>query len=82
MEIDRKVATALLYGVRSDTRDLGRGVSPKDVDACMYFYQRVLWRLLSQIERCPEMEIERLGIDAFVADGAIKPTLVELAKVL
>ncbi len=49
-EMDRKVATALLYGIRSDTRDLGRGVSAKDVDACMHFYQRVLWRLLSQIE--------------------------------
>jgi len=49
-DMDRKVATALLYGIRSDTRDLGRGVSAKDVDACMHFYQRVLWRLLSQIE--------------------------------
>jgi nanoRNase/pAp phosphatase (c-di-AMP/oligoRNAs hydrolase) len=49
-DMDRKVATALLYGIRSDTRDLGRGVSVKDVDACMHFYQRVLWRLLSQIE--------------------------------
>ena len=50
VEVDRKVATALLYGVRSDTRDLGRGVSAKDIDACMYFYNRVLFRLLSQIE--------------------------------
>ncbi len=49
-EMDRKVATALLYGIRSDTRDLGRGVNTKDVDACMHFYQRVLWRVLSQIE--------------------------------
>ena len=36
----------------------------------------------AQIGQGPQMEIERLGIDAFVADGAIKPTLVELAKVL
>jgi len=61
VEIDRKVATALLYGVRSDTRDLGRGVSPKDVDACMYFYQRVLWRLLSQIEH-PEVPRDYLSV--------------------
>ena len=60
-EVDRKVATALLYGVRSDTRDLGRGVSAKDVDACMYFYNRVLWRLLSQIEH-PEVPRDYLSI--------------------
>jgi nanoRNase/pAp phosphatase (c-di-AMP/oligoRNAs hydrolase) len=60
-EVNRKVATALLYGIRSDTRDLGRGVSPKDVDACMYFYQRVLWRLLSQIEH-PEVPRDYLSI--------------------
>ena len=61
VEIDRKVATALLYGIRSDTRDLGRGVSPKDVDACMHFYQRVLWRLLSQIEH-PEVPRDYLSM--------------------
>jgi nanoRNase/pAp phosphatase (c-di-AMP/oligoRNAs hydrolase) len=61
VEIDRKVATALLYGIRSDTRDLGRGVSAKDVDACMHFYQRVLWRLLSQIEH-PEVPRDYLSV--------------------
>jgi len=60
-EVDRKVATALLYGVRSDTRDLGRGVSVKDIDACMYFYNRVLFRLLSQIEH-PEVPRDYLSM--------------------
>ena len=36
----------------------------------------------SQIGQAPQMEMERLGIDVFVAEGPIKPTLVELAKVL
>ncbi len=36
----------------------------------------------AQIGQAPQMEMERLGIDTFVADGAIKPTLVELEKVL
>ena len=36
----------------------------------------------SQIGQGPQMELERFGIDAFVAEGAIKPTLVELAKIL
>ncbi|NPV05164.1 MAG: bifunctional oligoribonuclease/PAP phosphatase NrnA [Syntrophaceae bacterium] len=60
-EVDRKVATALLYGVRSDTRDLGRGVSVKDIDACMYYYNRVLFRLLSQIEH-PEVPRDYLSM--------------------
>ncbi len=60
-EVDRKVATALLYGIRSDTRDLGRGVNVKDVNACMHFYQRVLWRVLSQIEH-PEVPRDYLSM--------------------
>lgn len=36
----------------------------------------------AQIGQAPQMEMERLGIDAFVADGPIKATLVELAKIL
>jgi nanoRNase/pAp phosphatase (c-di-AMP/oligoRNAs hydrolase) len=60
-EVDRRVATALLYGVRSDTRDLGRGVSEKDINACMYFYDRVLFRLLSQIEH-PEVPRDYLSM--------------------
>jgi predicted Fe-Mo cluster-binding NifX family protein len=36
----------------------------------------------AQIGQGPQIEMERLGIDSFVADGPIKQTLVELAKVL
>ncbi len=36
----------------------------------------------SQIGQAPQMEMERFGIDAFVAEGPIRATLVELAKVL
>jgi predicted Fe-Mo cluster-binding NifX family protein len=36
----------------------------------------------AQIGQGPQMELETLGIDSFVADGAIKPTLMELAKIL
>ncbi len=60
-EMNRKVATGLLYGIRSDTRDLGRGVSTKDVDAVISFYHRVLFRLLSQIEH-PEVPRDYLSV--------------------
>ncbi|BBA71224.1 NifB/NifX family molybdenum-iron cluster-binding protein [Geobacter sulfurreducens] len=36
----------------------------------------------AQIGPGPQMELERLGLEAFTADGPIKATLVELAKVL
>ncbi len=36
----------------------------------------------AQIGQAPQMEMERLGLDTFVADGPIKPMLVELAKML
>jgi predicted Fe-Mo cluster-binding NifX family protein len=36
----------------------------------------------AQIGQGPQMEMERLGLDTFVAEGSIRKTLVELAKVL
>ena len=36
----------------------------------------------AQIGQGPQMEMERLGLDVFAADGAIKPSLVEIAKIL
>jgi predicted Fe-Mo cluster-binding NifX family protein len=38
--------------------------------------------ICSQIGQGPQMEMERLGIDAYVAEGPIKATLVEIAKIL
>ena len=36
----------------------------------------------AQIGQGPQMEMERFGIDTFVAEGPIKPTVVELSKLL
>ena len=36
----------------------------------------------SQIGQAPQMEMERLGIDTFIAEGPIEPTLAALAKML
>lgn len=35
----------------------------------------------AQIGQGPQMEMERLGFDTFVADGPIKPMLAELSKI-
>ena len=36
----------------------------------------------AKIGEAPQMEMERFGFSIFAAEGEIKPTLVELAKVL
>ncbi|GFE57238.1 NifB/NifX family molybdenum-iron cluster-binding protein [Geobacter sp. AOG1] len=36
----------------------------------------------AQIGQGPQMEMERLGLDTFVADGSIRTTLLELSKIL
>ncbi|MDP2498590.1 MAG: DHH family phosphoesterase [Candidatus Palauibacterales bacterium] len=36
----RRLATALFYGIQSETQDLGREAVPADVDASMYLYTR------------------------------------------
>jgi len=48
--IDRNLATALLYGIKSDTRDLGSGTNPQDLEAFLYLYPRVNFKALSRIE--------------------------------
>ncbi|HTP65735.1 MAG TPA: NifB/NifX family molybdenum-iron cluster-binding protein [Geobacteraceae bacterium] len=38
--------------------------------------------LCAQIGQCPQMEMERLGIDTYVVEGPIRTALLDLAKVL
>jgi len=51
IEIDIPLATALLYGVRSDTQDLGRETSKADIEAIEVLYPIANKRTLSQIQR-------------------------------
>ncbi|MFB3924695.1 MAG: bifunctional oligoribonuclease/PAP phosphatase NrnA [Syntrophales bacterium] len=48
--IDPRVATALFYGIRSDTRDLGRETGPQDIAAYSHLYRYVPFKILSRIE--------------------------------
>jgi nanoRNase/pAp phosphatase (c-di-AMP/oligoRNAs hydrolase) len=50
VEINRKLATALYYGIMSDTRDLGRNTNEVDVRISADLYPKVLVKTLSQIE--------------------------------
>ena len=51
IEPDPQLATVLLYGIRTDTQDLGRGASPADTKAFLYLYPRANTRLLAKIQR-------------------------------
>ncbi len=44
------VATALFYGIKADTRDLGRQTTPLDVDAYLWLFPMVDKEALGQIE--------------------------------
>jgi nanoRNase/pAp phosphatase (c-di-AMP/oligoRNAs hydrolase) len=48
------VATALFYGIKADTRDLGRETTGTDVDSYLWLFPRMDKQLLGQIEH-PEM---------------------------
>lgn len=54
LPIKTKMATALYYGIKSDTQDLGRDATEADYRATLHLYPKVHPRLLSQIEH-PEL---------------------------
>lgn len=74
--IDVPLATALLYGIRSDTQDLGRDGTQADIDAFLGLYPSANKRLLSRIQQEPVNDdyfqalSDALG-DARVHDNAL-----------
>lgn len=51
LELPPSLATALFYGIKTDTRGLSRGASQADVDAYFYLQQRADLEMLARIER-------------------------------
>jgi nanoRNase/pAp phosphatase (c-di-AMP/oligoRNAs hydrolase) len=54
MEPSVEVATALFYGIKADTRDLGRETTQTDIDSYLWLFPRCDKGLLGQIEH-PEL---------------------------
>jgi nanoRNase/pAp phosphatase (c-di-AMP/oligoRNAs hydrolase) len=50
LPIPKTMATALFYGIRTDTRDLGRHATAVDINAAITLYPKVQLEILSQIE--------------------------------
>ncbi len=75
-EMDSRLATALLYGIKSDTRDLGRETSRDDLEAYLYLYPMANLRLLAKIE-FPDLSpayfrvYDRAIENAVTLDGAV-----------
>lgn len=51
VEPDSRLATLLLYGIKTDTQDLSRGTTDADTHAFLYLYPRANHRLLAKFER-------------------------------
>jgi len=49
VEIPSRLATALYYGIKSDTQDLGRDSSPLDLESYLFLFPKVRRRLLNRI---------------------------------
>ena len=64
MEMTVPVATALLYGIRSDTNDLGREASPADVTAFLELYPSANKRILGRLamERLPREYFQIMAV--------------------
>lgn len=51
VEISPVLATALFYGIKTDTRGLGRNAAPADTDAYYFLQPRINTEMLSDIEQ-------------------------------
>ncbi|RMF93621.1 MAG: bifunctional oligoribonuclease/PAP phosphatase NrnA [Candidatus Schekmanbacteria bacterium] len=61
-KMNKRVATALLYAIKTDTMSLNRGSTPSDIEAFSYLYTQADINLLKKIEQ-PSLTIEEF--DAF-----------------
>jgi nanoRNase/pAp phosphatase (c-di-AMP/oligoRNAs hydrolase) len=57
LQMPPPIATALYYGIKADTRDLGRQTTPADVDAYLWLFPMVDKEALGEIEH-PRLPLE------------------------
>lgn len=70
------VATALLYGVKSDTKDLGRETSPADTAAYLYLLRLADTAMLSEIEH-PQVPLDYFRVfNKAIMRGKIYGTMI------
>nr|NIP38605.1 hypothetical protein [Candidatus Dadabacteria bacterium]NIS08485.1 hypothetical protein [Candidatus Dadabacteria bacterium]NIY21973.1 hypothetical protein [Candidatus Dadabacteria bacterium] len=74
VDISERLATALLYGIKTDTVSLNRDANPDDVEAFTYLYPNANLGLLRRIERAeiPPAEVKCFGqalADHWISNG-------------
>ena len=74
VEISERIATSLLYGIKTDTVSLNRDANPDDIDAFTFLYPLSNLGLLRRIERAeiPPSELKCFGkalADHWISDG-------------
>jgi nanoRNase/pAp phosphatase (c-di-AMP/oligoRNAs hydrolase) len=83
LKMPAQIATALYYGIKADTRDLGRQTTPADVDAYLWLFPMVDKEALAEIEH-PRLPIEYFQLyhtaieRALVYDHAVVCDLEEI----
>ncbi|MBI4229159.1 MAG: DHH family phosphoesterase [Deltaproteobacteria bacterium] len=74
VEISERLATSLLYGIKTDTVSLNRDANPDDIEAFTFLYPHANLGLLRRIERAeiPPSELKCFGkalADHWITDG-------------
>jgi nanoRNase/pAp phosphatase (c-di-AMP/oligoRNAs hydrolase) len=83
LEMPPEIATALYYGIKADTRDLGRQTTPSDVEAYLWLFPMVDKEALAEIEH-PRLPLEYFRLyhtaieKALVYDQAVLCDLGEI----
>ncbi len=83
LKVPPDIATALFYGIKADTRDLGRQTTPQDVDAYLWLYPLVDKDALAEIEH-PKLpadyfRLQHLAIEkALIYDDAVVCDLADI----
>lgn len=76
LEPPTNIATALFYGVKSDTLNLAREASPADVAAYLYLFPRADNRLLAEIEH-PQVPLDYFRVlGKAITRGRIYGTMI------
>lgn len=76
LEPPTNIATALFYGVKSDTLNLARDASPADIAAYLYLFPRADNRLLSEIEN-PQVPLDYFRVfNKAIMRGKIYGTMI------
>lgn len=76
LEPPTNIATALFYGVKSDTLNLARDASPADITAYLYLFPRADNKLLAEIER-PQVPLDYFRVfNKAIMRGKIYGTMI------